>query len=78
MARPAKPLDESTFIGQIGARIRRQRERQKLTVEEAAAAAEASAPAWYHWEKGKHLALDRLPAIAEALGCTVRSLIPPG
>lgn len=33
MPRPSKPVDTSTFTGQIGARIRARRERLKLTVE---------------------------------------------
>jgi len=74
--RPAKEQDTSTFIGQIGAEIRRRRERAKLTVVEAAAAAGVPAPTWYHWEAGRYLPLDRLPAIAGALGCKVRMLIP--
>jgi len=78
MARPTKPVDQSTFAGQVGARIRARRWRQKLTVQAAAELAGMPAPTWYHCEDGRHLALDRLPAIAAALECTVRSLIPPG
>jgi transcriptional regulator with XRE-family HTH domain len=76
MARPPSPIDDSTFVGQIAAEIRRRREKKKLTVEQAAAAAGAPVQTWYHWEKGRHLPLDRLPAIAQALGCKVRALIP--
>lgn len=76
MARPAKPQDESTFQGQIGAEIRRRREKAKLSAADAAAAAEVPLPTWYHWEAGRHLPLERLPAIAAALGCKVRQLIP--
>lgn len=74
--RPAEPQDTSTFAGQVGAEIRKRREKAKLSVEEAAAAAGAPVPTWYHWEKGRHLPLERLPAIAAALKCSVRQLIP--
>lgn len=76
MARPPSTIDDSTFVGQIAAEIRRRREKKKLSVEEAAAKAGAPTPTWYNWEKGRHLPLDRLPAIATALGCKVRVLIP--
>lgn len=76
MPRPPSTIDETTFVGQIAANIRRRRERKKLSVEDAAAAADAPVQTWYHWEKGRHLPLDRLPAIAHALGCKVRALIP--
>jgi transcriptional regulator with XRE-family HTH domain len=76
MARPSKQQDLKTFVGRIGAEIRRRREERKLTVEQAAAKAGAPVPTWYHWESGSHLPLDRLPAIAKALRCTPRDLIP--
>lgn len=65
-----------TFVGRIGQRIRTRRERKKLTVESAAAAAGVAVPTWYHWEAGRHLQVDRLPAIAAALSCKVRDLVP--
>ncbi len=76
MPRPPKDLDQSTFIGQVGARIRARRVRRKLSVEEAAAAAGAAVPSWYHWECGTRLRLESLPAIAAALGCQPRALLP--
>lgn len=76
MGRPARELAPTNFHGRVGAEIRKRRERAKLTVQAAAAAAGASEPAWYHWEAGRHLNLARLPAIAAALGCKVRQLIP--
>ena len=74
--RPPEPIDESSFPGQVGARIRARRERLKLTVPKAAERAGSNEQTWYNWEVGRHLPLDRLPAIAEALGCKVRTLIP--
>lgn len=76
MARPLKEIDESDLPGQIGARIRAQRLKLKLSVDEAAKRAGVSPPGWYHWEKGEALPLARLRAIARALGCTMRSLLP--
>ena len=76
MARPSKPPNVKTFMGRIGAEIRRRRARKKLSVQQAADAAGVLAPSWYQWESGRHLPLERLPAIARALGCTPRDLIP--
>jgi hypothetical protein len=42
---------------------------------EAATAADISPPGWYHAEAGK-FSIDRLPAIAAALGCKPRELLP--
>ena len=74
MAKP-KEIDTSTFTGQVAAEIRRRREKKKLTVAAAAEAAGVPAQTWYHWEQGYALPLERLPAIAAALGCQVRALI---
>jgi len=76
MSRPANPTNQSTYAGQVGARIRDRRERMRLSVEEAAAAAGVAAPTWYHWESGLRSPMDRLPAIAAALGCKPRALLP--
>jgi transcriptional regulator with XRE-family HTH domain len=67
---------QDSFVGRIGQRIRTRRERRKLSVADAATAAGVSEPAWYHWEAGRHLQVDRLPAIAAALACKIRALIP--
>lgn len=76
VGRPAHEPDTSTFLGKIGAEIRRRRERKKLSVTEAAKAAGVPALYWYRWESGKHLRLESLPAIAEALGCKAKALLP--
>jgi DNA-binding XRE family transcriptional regulator len=45
-------------------------------VEEVAAAAGVPAPTWYAWEAGRYgPELAKLPAIAAALGCSVRSVL---
>lgn len=77
MARPTKPVDTSTYAGQVGARIRARREKLKRSVAEASEAAGVPGGTWYHWEKGEHLPLQRLPAIAAALDCKPRDLLPP-
>jgi len=76
MARPLKQQNETTYSGRVGAIIRRRRLRKKLTVEQAADRAGMPTSTWYHAEAGRHLTLQRLPAIAEALGCKPRSLLP--
>jgi len=78
MNRPQKPVDESALAGKVGARIKVQRLKKRLSVLEAAGHAGVSATMWNSWEDGRRLPLDRLPAIAAALGCSVRSLMPPG
>lgn len=73
--RPPKATDQSTFTGQIAARIRARRLKAKLRAEDAATAARVPLPTWYAWESGRFLPLDALPRIAEALGCRVRYLV---
>jgi transcriptional regulator with XRE-family HTH domain len=77
MGRPLKEIDERDLPGQIGARIRARRLKLKLSVDQAAMRAGVSKPGWYHWEKGEALPLGKLRSIAKALGCTMRSLLPP-
>ena len=74
--RVAKEPDVTTFVGRIAAEIRRRRLRKKLNVEQAAAAAGVPAQTWYHWEQAHSLPLASLPAIAAAVGCTPRDLVP--
>jgi transcriptional regulator with XRE-family HTH domain len=74
--RPQKPVDSYAFAAQIGRIIRATRERKKLTVEQCAEVAEVSVPAWYHFESGRSIGLDKLPRIAAALGIKTRLLIP--
>ena len=72
----AKAIDTGTLLGKIAAEMRRRREKKKLSVAGAAAAAGVPEQTWYRWEQGRSIPLVSLPAIAGALGCTVRQLIP--
>ena len=74
--RTPKEPDETTFIGRVAAEIRRRRVKRKLRVEQAAAAAGVPASTWYRRENGRGLTLESLPAIAAALGCQARDLVP--
>lgn len=76
MTRPLKDLEPATYTQHVGAAIRRRRLRKKLSVEAAAEAAGIPAPTWYAVEAGRSLTLDRLPAIAAALGCKTATLLP--
>jgi transcriptional regulator with XRE-family HTH domain len=74
--RPPKELDQSTYTNQVAARIRERRVKKKLTVAAAAGKAGVPTATWYQWERAYALPLDRLPAIAAALGCHPRKLLP--
>lgn len=71
------PVERDTFTGRVGAIVRAKREAKKLSVDRAAGRAGVPASTWYAFESGRHLTLERLPAIAKVLGCKVRLLIPP-
>lgn len=75
MARPLKPADETTFVNQVSAEIRRRRLELYDSVELAAAAAGVPAPTWYRWEQGA-VTLAALPLCAAALGCLPAKLLP--
>lgn len=76
MGRPTTEPDTSTFVGRVAAEIRRRRVARKLSAEAAAEKAGVPVQTWYNWERGRHLPLDRLPAIAAALRCRIRCLVP--
>ncbi len=73
--RPLSQVDQSSFAGQVAARIRARRLRKKLSAEQCAAAAGVPASTWYSWETGRRSPNDSLPRIAAALGCTLRYLV---
>lgn len=75
--RPPKPLDQSTFAGQVAHLIRSARSSLSLTVDQAAARCAPPVPPtrWYAWENGLG-ALPNLDVIARALNLPPRQLIP--
>lgn len=75
MPRAPKEIDDSTFVGQVAAEIRRRRLKKFPRAEDAARAARVPAQTWYHWEQGQ-LPLKALPVAARVLGCTARQLLP--
>lgn len=75
MPRPAKPVDQSTFSGQVAAEIRRRRLKKFARAEDAAAIAGVPLKRWFDWEVGRPT-LECLPIVASALGCSPRLLVP--
>lgn len=76
MARPPKePTTPATYAQAVGAEVRAKRMHRGLTAQDCADAAGVALQTWYSFELGK-LTLDRLPMIAAALGCSIRSLLP--
>ncbi|MCC6224717.1 MAG: helix-turn-helix transcriptional regulator [Thermoleophilia bacterium] len=60
----------------VAAGLRRARERTGRTQAQVAAALYCTVSAWRHYERGRHPVLvERLPAIAAAIGCTLEQLL---
>lgn len=77
MTRPPKEIDQQTYAGRVAAEIRRRRVKKKLGVDQVAARAGVPEQTWYGWENGRtEPPLRRLPAIAAALGCKPKQLLP--
>lgn len=82
MSRPQKRPDESKFSGRLAARIRFLREKQGFSIDDFQVAIHATGlpvgkSTVYAWENGNaSLNPDHLPFIAEALGVSVRTLMP--
>jgi len=82
MARPAKPIDESTYSGRFAARLRMLREKRGLTGEQMAktiteAGYNCPGRTYYNWEAGtREPPLNSLPAIAKTLCVQVRTIFP--
>lgn len=76
--RPRGEPDQATFVGRLAAVIRTRRERAKLTPAEVCKRLKIGASTYYRWESGERPPrTEDLPALAAALGCTVRQLMPP-
>jgi transcriptional regulator with XRE-family HTH domain len=79
VARRPDKIDTSTDAGRIGAAIRKNRQRLRLRLADAAAllTPPVSAAEWSRWERGLVVPpTERLLAIARAMGCGAASLLP--
>lgn len=82
-ARPPKHIDTSTYSGRFAERLRTLREKAKLTTDQTAEAISkagftVATRTYYGWEGGtRQPPLDAFPAIANALGQSIRTLLPP-
>ncbi len=82
MAPAQKQIDESSYSGRFAVRLRTLREKAGLSVEQVAEAMKQNGYeiAWrsfYNWEQAhRDPPLDALPALAAALGQSIRNLMP--
>ena len=77
-ARPRKIIDTSTYKGRFAARLKELREKKKLTVDELVEKTGLPRRTLYDWESTKSSPpVELLPKLAEALGVSIRSLLPP-
>ncbi|MDZ4847799.1 MAG: helix-turn-helix transcriptional regulator [Pirellulaceae bacterium] len=82
MSPAAKPIDESTYSGRFAARLRMLREKTGMSGQQMAEAItdngfNTPTRTYYGWEsRGRDAPLDSYPAIAKAMGVSVRALIP--
>ncbi len=82
MSPAPKPIDEATYGGRFAANLQRLRIKAGLTGKDAAAAitSHGFATQWrtyYGWETGERTPpMNAMPAIASAMGVSIRSLFP--
>lgn len=83
VANQEREPDTSTFSGRLGANLRRYRKRAGLSQEALATrlrddyGLDITSQSLSHYETGKRsMQVDDLPAFAQALGITVRRLLP--
>ncbi len=82
MSPAKKPIDESTYAGRFAARLRALREKTGMTGQQMAEAVTQSGfevkwRTYHHWECGQtEPPFDALPALAKALGKSIRTLMP--
>jgi len=76
--KPRKEVDTSTYTGRFAVRLRALREKRGMSVEQLAEASGVPRTTIYNWESGTYKAVidDPLVAVAEAIGVTVRTLMP--
>jgi len=76
--RNRKPVDTDTYEGRFAVRLRSLREKAGLTVEELAEQSGIPTRTLWNWESNTKIpGIDRLPKLAESLGISVRTLMPP-
>ncbi len=77
-ARPRKPIDTSTYEGRFAARLKMLREKAGLSVDELAEKSGIPSLTLYRWERAeRNPPFNDLPQLAESVGVTVRTLMPP-
>ena len=82
MARPPKPIDESTYSGRFASRLRTLREKTGMTGYHVAELLsnngfQCGERTYYGWESGRaDPPLNALPFIAATLGVSIRTLFP--
>ena len=76
--RPRKEIDTSTYSGRFAVRLRELRDNAGLTTRELAELTGVPHSTIDAWDRGSNEPkIGQLPTLAEALGVTVRTLIPP-
>jgi transcriptional regulator with XRE-family HTH domain len=77
MARPRKKVDTGTYTGRFAERLKKLREKTKLSVEEFSVKSGIPRTTLHNWEQGiRNPPFDILPQLADALGVKVRILMP--
>lgn len=75
--RPRAEVDESTYAGRFAAGLRRRRDKAGLLLADVAREVNVATVTVYQWEAGSRSPrIEDLPALAKALGCSVRALMP--
>ena len=78
MARPRKAVDTSTYTGRFAERLKMLREKTGMSVDELAEKSGVSRTTLFSWESTKRSPVnEELLQVADALGVTVRTLMPP-
>lgn len=75
--RPRVESDGSSYSGRLAIAIRARRDKAKRLPADVAQEMGVALATYYRWESGEAAPrMDDLPALAKALGCSVRSLMP--
>jgi transcriptional regulator with XRE-family HTH domain len=77
--RQRKEVDTSTYSGRFAVRLRALRDKTGMSADAFAEKHGFARTTYYGWETGVSVpSLDVFPQLAEALGVTVRNLMPKG